>query len=407
MKKSALLTVTVLATLLATPAQAQMSLYDYNRPIGWAIVDGEVTGSNNENPVRVTTLRELTDALEGSNRSTIYIDGTIDFDGLTTIKDASNKTVYGLPGARLVNPDTPSDGDESGILLFRDCDNIIIRNITFEASGAYDIDGNDNLCLQDCQRIWVDHCDFQDGVDGNFDCNHSSDYIAVTWCRFRYLKEPVGGGSGGSDDHRFSNLWGGDDGHDDSRGHLNTTFYACWWDEGCRERMPRVRFGKVHLLNCLYSSEVGNYCIGAGYLSNLYVERNAFVGDFNDIWRTNVSNSHPDYHITLTGNTGASDHQEGDGSDDYFIPSDYYGLEGMPIDNVEAEVGEYAGATLDVEYGEGVTSGISNVGTSAAEVTATEYYSPSGTRLAQPQKGINIVRHKMSDGTIRTRKIMY
>lgn len=266
------------------------------------------------------------------------------------------------------------------------------------------MDGNDNLDLHGSTNIWVDHCDFQDGVDGNFDCNNGSDNIAVTWCRFRYLIEPWPGGSGGSSDHRFSNLWGGSDSEDESIGHLNTTFYACWWDEGCRERMPRVRFGKVHMLNCLYSTTVANYCISAGYLSNLYVERNAFVGDFNRIWRTNVSSSYPDYHITLTGNIGTEDHKEGAGSDDYFIPSDYYTLEGMPVDLVETEVSTYAGATLNVEYGEGVTTGISNIGVSDADVVSTEYFSPSGTRLNAPQRGLNIVRQKMSDGTVRTMK---
>lgn len=76
----------------------------------------------------------------------------------------------------------------------------------------------------------------------------------------------------------------------------------------------------------------------------------------------------------------------------------------MPVDLVETEVSRYAGATLNVEYGEGVTTGISNIGVSDADVVSTEYFSPSGTRLNAPQRGLNIVRQKMSDGTVRTRK---
>lgn len=404
MKTSTLLLCAAMLALGVVQTKAQMSEYDYNQPVGWATVDGGVTGSNDENPIRVTSRQELNNALSGSTPATIYIDGQIEFTGVLSRSGVSNKTIYGLPGSALVNLTHSETPSRSGILRLTDCNNIIIRNVTFKASGAYDMDGNDNLDLHGSTNIWVDHCDFQDGVDGNFDCNNGSDNIAVTWCRFRYLIEPWPGGSGGSSDHRFSNLWGGSDSEDESIGHLNTTFYACWWDEGCRERMPRVRFGKVHMLNCLYSTTVANYCISAGYLSNLYVERNAFVGDINRVWRTNVSSNYPDYHITLTGNLGTDDHQEGAGSDDYFIPSDYYTLEGMPVNSVETEVSKYAGATLNVEYGEGVTTGISNIGVSDADVVSTEYFSPSGTKLNAPQRGLNIVRQKMSDGTVRTRK---
>jgi pectate lyase len=41
--------------------------------------------------------------------------------------------------------------------------------------------------------------------------------------------------------------------------------------------MPRVRFGLVHVLNCLYSSSVTNYCVGGGYKSNVYIEGCAFT----------------------------------------------------------------------------------------------------------------------------------
>ena len=65
---------------------------------------------------------------------------------------------------------------------------------------------------------------------------------------------PQEGGSGGADDHRFCNTWGSSDKATESEGHLNTTFANCWWDEGCMERCPRVRFGKVHIVNCYYTN---------------------------------------------------------------------------------------------------------------------------------------------------------
>jgi len=48
-------------------------------------------------------------------------------------------------------------------------------------------------------------------MDGNFDNTKTADNITVSWCKFTYLKTPKAGGSGGSNDHRFSNLVGGSD----------------------------------------------------------------------------------------------------------------------------------------------------------------------------------------------------
>ncbi len=57
----------------------------------------------------------------------------------------------------------------------------------------------------------------------------------------------------------------------------------CWWANGVRERMPRVRYGKVHLVNNYFNSSVSNYCIYAGYKANLLIESNYFEGVKNPI----------------------------------------------------------------------------------------------------------------------------
>lgn len=391
---------------VGTAAKAQMSAHDYNSPVGWGTVGGTITGGNDEGAIKVTTMSELKTALVGTYKHTIYIEGEIDITGLVSMENVQNKTIYGLPGSALVNSIHSTDVKKSGILSFKNSKNIIIRNVTFKSAGAFDIDGNDNLNLTNCSYVWVDHCDFQDGVDGNFDCNNGSDHISISWCRFRYLKEPWEGGSGGSDDHRYSNLWGGSDSETASEGKLRTTFYSCWWDEGCRERMPRIRFGQVHLLNCLYSSSLTNYCIGTGYKCNAYVEKCVF-DDVKNPWKNYAtSGKYTDYNITLTGNIGAEDEQKRSGSIEYFIPSDHYQLEGYDASLVKDEVKAYAGATLNVEYGQGVTTAIANPGAAAAETLSVTYLSPSGMQLSQPQKGLNIVVRKMADGTVATSKVM-
>lgn len=406
MNNSKLLLCALMFLIIGTEAKAQMSAYDYNSPIGWGTVDGTITGGNEENVTKVTTMSELKTALIGTYTKTIYLEGEISITGVISMDNVQNKTIYGLPGSALVNETHSTNVANSGILSLKNSKNIIIRNVTFKGAGAYDIDGYDNLNLENSTYIWIDHCDFQDGVDGNFDCNKGSDHICVTWCRFRYLKAPWPGGSGGSDDHRFSNLWGGSDSETASEGKLRTTFYSCWWDEGCRERMPRIRFGQVHLLNCLYSSSVTNYCVGTGYKCNAYVDRCVF-DNVNNPWKNYAtSGNYTDYNITMTGNLGAEDEQSRSGSTDYFMPSDYYQLEGYSSSLVEEEVKAHAGATLSVEYGQGVTTAIGNIDASNAETLSVTYYSPSGTKLPQPQKGLNIVVRKMSDGTVKTSKMM-
>ena len=270
---------------------------------------------------------------------------------------AQNKTLIGLKGSKLVSTqrtEVDSSGKSTtGILYIQNgSSNLILRNLTFESAGAYDCDGNDNLCIDGTTRIWVDHCDFQDGVDGNFDCKNASDEITVSWCRFHYLKEPLAGGPGGSDDHRFTNLWGSSQNNTQDRGHLRTTFYGCWWDEGCRERMPRVRFGQVHIVNCLYSSSATNYCIGAGYEASVLVERTVFSGipEKKYIYKSITekdSNGVERSGIVELKDCAFPNSPTAESLGTTFTPA--YSLTTLPVSEVEAKVRAEAGATLDVE----------------------------------------------------------
>ena len=332
------------------------SSYDQNRPIGWGNVGATITGSNDENPVTVTSQEELLAAFDKKGRTakkTIYLKGVIKVSGLLVIKDQENKAIYGLPGSALENTTHSSIRDKSGILELSRCKNIIIRNVTFKGAGAYDMDGKDNLVFHESQHIWLDHCDFQDGVDGNFDINSGSDFISVTWCRFRYLLPPWPGGSGGSDDHRYSNLIGSSDNQGlKDEGHLRITFANCWWDEGCKERMPRIRFGQVHILNCLYSSSNTHYCVGAGYRSNTFIEKCAFTskGARKSPWSCYAtSQGKTDYNITVKDCYGAHDEQQHSGNTPYFIPSDAYtypAYDSCLVEQVVSDPKHGAGATL-------------------------------------------------------------
>lgn len=144
------------------------------------------------------------------------------------------------------------------------------------------MDGRDNLTSEGCINLWVDHCEFQDGTDGNFDIKNTSDNITVSWCKFTYLKPAVAGGPGGSNDHRFSNLIGSSSTDAPADGHYSVTFQNCYWAAGCKDRMPRSRNGQLHILNCYYNTAgVSNSnALGLGGGTNnltCYVENTNFA----------------------------------------------------------------------------------------------------------------------------------
>jgi pectate lyase len=239
------------------------------------------TGGGNATPVTVTTYADLMTKITASTPQVILVKDTIVIPSGGRIDDViTNKTVIGLPGARLVNSNQTPNG--AGILYLKNgSSNVILRNLIFEGPGAYDIDGNDNLTADGCTKLWVDHCEFQDGQDGNFDNKGKTDNVTISWCKFTYLKPPVPGGSGGTDDHRFTNLVGSGASDAPSDGHFSITFQYCYWADGCRERMPRARNAELHILNCYYNTSVsGSVALGLGGGSNnltCYVENTNFA----------------------------------------------------------------------------------------------------------------------------------
>lgn len=223
------------------------------------------------NTVTVDTYAKLNTALTSTAaaNSVILVSGTIDCVYTSVL--LTNKTIIGLPGAKLRNiqitvGDSPTSAANSGILYIKSgSNNVIIRNLIFEGPGAYDVDGRD-LLTNEGRNIWVDHCEFQDGMDGNFDIKGAADNTTVSWCKFTYLKPAIAGGSGGSADHRFTNLVGsGITDMPSSDGRFSVTFKNCYWAEGCKARMPRARNAELHLLNCYYKTSVsGASAIGLG-----------------------------------------------------------------------------------------------------------------------------------------------
>ena len=268
MKKLFLVVLISLAGFAALSAQGMYDLFGYGR---------NATGGGNATPILVDTEQELIDALSGSKSDrVVIITDNITVSTQFTSK-GSNITLLALPGKCLISNGQSSSA--SGILNMRG-KNIIIRNVTFIGPGAYDCDGKDLLQFEDATNAWVDHCDFQDGCDGNFDIKSNGDNITVTWCRFRYLKPAKSGGSGGAADHRFTNLLGQSSDAKPADGTYNVTYAHNWWDNGCKERMVRCRNCEIHFFNCYWNSDVANYYVGPEN-AKCYFEGCTFAGKAN------------------------------------------------------------------------------------------------------------------------------
>ena len=268
MKKLFLVVLMSLMGFASLSAQGMYDLFGYG---------SNATGGGNATPISVDTEQELIDALSGSKSNrVVIITANITVSTQFTSR-GSNITLLALPGRCLIS--NGQSKEQSGILNMRGS-NIIIRNVTFIGPGAYDCDGKDLLQFEDATNAWVDHCDFQDGCDGNFDIKSNADNITVTWCRFRYLKPAKSGGSGGAADHRFTNLLGQSSSAKPADGTYNVTYAHNWWDNGCKERMVRCRNCEIHFFNCYWNSDVANYYVGPEN-AKCYFEGCTFAGKAN------------------------------------------------------------------------------------------------------------------------------
>lgn len=247
----------------------QLNAATYCAPSAWGHANG-VTGGGNTTPTLVDTYDELKSALSSSSAQVIVITKSISFAGKSRITcSKSDKTILAKKGVVLET--TGFESKTSGIFLFDGCSNIILRNIKMVGPGADDNQCQDLLNLDGATKVWVDHCEFSDGVDGNFDIVGNSDNITVSWCRFFYEKDPKA-------DHQFSNLIGSNADMKPKDGLYTITFAYNWWDHGCAQRMTRSRHSDLHFLNCYWNSNNASYYIGPG-TTKLYIEGCYFDGN--------------------------------------------------------------------------------------------------------------------------------
>jgi pectate lyase len=295
-------------------------------PIGWASVadlglDG-TTGGGAAAPVMVATLMDLTTAVAGTAPAVVQLGASI----TGSVKIGSNKTVLGAPGVVF-----------TGHIGVSGSSNVIVRDLTIVGNNCNDNadcqSGADAVTIDhEAHHVWFDHCDVSDGSDGNLDTASAADYVTISWTKFWYSGNRPGG-------HQFSNLIGSSDSATGDAGHLRVTWHHDWWADHVGERMPRVRYGQVHLFNNLYTAAGNNTCVGLGVGANLLMEDEVFDGVARtiDLTHADASSVAVSFANVYTGGTRAS--AERDGA--VFTPPYPYTLQSA--DDVEATVRAGAG----------------------------------------------------------------
>lgn len=213
--------------------------------------------------VTVSSVQEFKTALDSKEAMTIVVSADIDMksEGNTRIRD--NKTIVGSYAANTIydcqlrtNNEYGNEGDEPS-------DNIVIRNIDFQ---AVNVKNRILINIWSSRQIWIDHCTFtsklsydktgngQDEV-GKFiwintpyesymdakDRLRSPDYITVSYCSFNNRYWTVAYGTQNTETSR-----------------CRTTLCYNKWDKNVR-RCPQIGNGNGHIYNNYFEgSDSGN-----------------------------------------------------------------------------------------------------------------------------------------------------
>jgi pectate lyase len=313
---------------------------DQCKPVGWATLSGRtggvvsVTGGGSATPVVVKSFSELQKYASDSHPQVIHIDGTLGVGWRDSAGDrltvTSNKTIVGQrPGTVL-----------KAAVNISSASNVIVRNIVIHGPGSSSSTGWDNLTIDGTSKnIWIDHCEFWDGQDGNADVTKGADNVTFTWNIFGYA---IPGHT-----HNLSNLVGSSDSEPVSVGKLNITYMFNWW-KAAYERQPRCRYGHVHVVNNLYTGDatIGASALGVsnGLDCNVLTENNHFIDQTEPI---NLSKqAGKDSVQQAVGNIfeNCSGNHVGNGT--AFTPPYEYKSFMAPASEVKAVVEKFAGATL-------------------------------------------------------------
>jgi pectate lyase len=279
--------------------------------IGFASLNGGVTGGEGGQEVTVTTAEELLRFAQSDDPYVINVVGSIELvKGIGTFRGGngayhigSNTTIRGVgPDAKILY---------GGFLIY-DVENVIIQNLHFDGTFRGFNPEFENLpcsalpegehrynhgpCLQDgekgpadkaidvsngAERVWITQNTFKRYSDEIMSIKREASYVTVSWNSF---DDPITGKRG------MMILIGHSDSHVPDIGRLKTTIHHNYF--ASRDRQPRVRFGQVHIFNNYYDNPHGvfNYGAAAQRDSEVAIEGNYYNGVGNRPWRFDINN---------------------------------------------------------------------------------------------------------------------
>lgn len=325
------------------------------QPIGWASLNGGTTGGAGGEMVTITNRAELLANVTGNDPKILLIQDTIELVLYERIKVYGNKTIVGNTLNAMIR--------FGGLEIVGN--NVILQNLVI--GDFYDGDWSGTTHSTDCLtiygvNIWIDHCWFWAGADGLLDIRSGNgsvaDYITISYCRFS--------------DHNKVTLIGSSDNDIECRDHLRTTFHHCWYDgtidKGVNQRMPRVRFGDVHVFNNYYE-EIDSYCAAARFESDVVVENTYFRNSKSPHIMDDVGLGLEDPDLVAINNIYEQCTGSQTTSGDAFVPSNFYNYFPTPTYDVPVLVMNDAGpfnpidnipptAVDDIIYYQGMTGAI-------------------------------------------------
>jgi len=238
------------------------------------------TGGTGGTSVTVTSASDFTTYAASPFPIIINVSGTIVLGGDVIV--SSNKTIQGVDSTSSINGD---------LYLGIGVSNVIIRCLNFTNPLGLG-DGDGITIIDGAKNIVVTQCTFTDCADGELDITNGSDSVTVCWCRFRYINQST---------HRNVNLVGSSDLRTADLGFLHVTFHHCWYDQLCTERLPSVRYGRVHVYNNYFSAVGNNYCVRTRLYAECRVENNYFENVQNP-WELLTTTGTPDGKLYAAGN---------------------------------------------------------------------------------------------------------
>jgi pectate lyase len=299
---------------------------DFDKPIGFASLNGGTTGGQGGTTVTVSTGTELQNAIKnkGSQPLTIYVNGKITLSnssGLNKIdvKDVSDISIIGVG--------TRGELEGIGIKIWR-ANNIIIRNLKI-----HNVSGGDGDCIGiegPSNNIWVDHNELyndldhdKDYYDGLFDVKGDAEYITFSW---NYMH----------DSYKTSLI-----GSSDSDNYDRKITYHHNRIENSYSRLPLWRFGTGHIYNNYYNN-ILDTGINSRMGARLRIEHNVFENSKDPIG-TWYSSQDGYWHVVNNKFVNCTGSQPTTSTTSYTPP---YSYSLHSVDDVKALVLQYSGVGI-------------------------------------------------------------